>query len=316
MKLHQLKTLASIADTGSIRATARELGLSPAAVTKAVRELESDTHASLVIRSPSGITFTECGRALLVHARLVVGQLDRAQQELDTMQGAARGKLSIGITPWVALTFLPDAVNLFRRQMPDVQLEFFEGLLGLVIPRLRDGSLDFSIGKPPPAALHAEFVDKPLFSTSSAVVARRGHPKEACRSIRELQDEEWLLNWDPASRESIENSVFGRHGMAVPRVIHLSHSLVIAIGLIANTDMLSIFPWPLAEVSLAKESLRALPIRESVDETIVSVLSRHGVPFSPAAECFTDCLTQAIRNAERSNSPEQRRLFHSMELLI
>ena len=316
MKLHQLSTLAAIADTGSLRAAARSLDVSPAAVTKAVRELEADLHAPLVIRNTNGITFTEYGRALVVHARLVLGQLARAEAELDAMRGAAAGKLSIGVTPWVALTFLPATVLRFRERMPEVQLEFFEGLLAVVQPRLRDGTLDFSIGRPPPASPQSEFHHEPLFSTHSAVIARRGHPLANCRSLLELEDAEWVLNWDPASRESMADNLFLRRGMRVPRTIHLAHSFAILTGLIAHTDMLSICPWPLVELSMAKENLCALPLRETVDETTVSVTARRSSPPGPAGRCFLDCLHEVIDEGARSRDPDTRRLFHSIELLL
>lgn len=41
MKLHQLQALVAIADCGSIRAAARRMQVSQTAVTKALRELES-----------------------------------------------------------------------------------------------------------------------------------------------------------------------------------------------------------------------------------------------------------------------------------
>jgi molybdate transport repressor ModE-like protein len=316
MKLHQLSTLAAIAETGSIRAAARQLGLSPAAVTKSVRELETDLRAPLVIRGTSGVAFTEYGRALVVHARLVLGQLARAEAELEAMRGAAAGKLSVGVTPWLALTFLPETVNRFKQKMPDVQLEFFEGLLAVVQPRLRDGSLDFSIGRPPPASPQSEFHNVPLFSTHSAVVARRGHPLGECRTLHELQDAEWVLNWDPASRESMADNLFRKRGMKVPHTIHLAHSFAIVFGLLQQTDFLSIFPWPLVEVNIAKDNLRALPLREVVDETIVSITSRRGVPVSPAGACFIECLREVIDEGARSQDADRRRLFHSIELLF
>lgn len=316
MKLHQLSTLAAIADTGSLRAAARALGVSPAAVTKAVRELEADVRAPLVNRGTNGITFTEYGRSLVVHARLVLGQLARAEAELDAMRGAAAGKLSVGVTPWIALTFLPETVQRFHRRMPEVQLEFFEGLLAIVQPRLRDGTLDFSIGRPPPASPQGEFQNVPLFSTHAAVVARRGHPLADCRSILQLEDAEWVLNWDPASRESMADNLFRRRGMKVPHTIHLAHSFAILTSLLAHTDMLSICPWPLVELTMAKENLCALPLRETIDETIISVTSRRDAPPGPAGTCFLECLREVIDEGARSKHPEQRRLFHSIELLL
>jgi DNA-binding transcriptional LysR family regulator len=314
MKLHQLNTLAAIAEAGSIRAAARALDVSPAALTKAVRELEADLKVPLVVRSTAGITFTEFGQALVVHARLVRTQLARAQAEIEALRGAARGRLSIGVTPWIALTFLPDTVRRFHARMPDIQLELFEGLLAVVTPRLRDGSLDFSIGKPP-SGTHTEFHTQPLFSTASAVVARPGHPLAGSRALAALTDAEWLLNWDPGSADEIAAHMFTRRGVPVPRRIHLAHSLTIALGLLPRTDMLSVFPWPLVETALVKGALDALPLEESIEETQVVVPSRRDAPLTPVAECFLACLHEEIAEGARSRDPERRRLFHAIEFM-
>ncbi|HKT96008.1 MAG TPA: LysR substrate-binding domain-containing protein [Paraburkholderia sp.] len=316
MKFHQFRALVAMADTGSIRAAARALGISPAAATKAVRELEAEQQIALVTRNANGIAFTEAGQALLVHARAIVHQMSRAQDELDARRGHGGGKLSIGVTPWLALSFLPDAVTRFRERMPGMQLEFYEGLLNIVMPRLRDGTLDFSLGKPGLASLHAEFSQTPIFATESAVVVRKGHPLEHAQSLKELQDCEWLLNWDPASKEMITDDIFRRHGLPLPRTVHLAHSFVVAMGLIMNTDMASIFPWPLVETRFARDNLCALALQEEVDRTVVSVVARRGVPLSAASECFLACLKEAIHAGEASQDPERRRLYHSLELLI
>jgi LysR family transcriptional regulator, regulator of abg operon len=65
-----------------------------------------------------------------------------------------------------------------------------------------------------------------------------------------------------------------------------------------------------------KENLRALPLGEIVDETIVSIISRSGVPTSPAGVCFIDCLREVIDEGARSQDADSRRLFHSIELLF
>ncbi|WP_227747186.1 hypothetical protein [Paraburkholderia franconis] len=41
-------------------------------------------------------------------------------------------------------------------------------------------------------------------------------------------------------------------------------------------------------LNIAKENLRALLLREIVDETIVSITSRRGVPVSPAGACLSN----------------------------
>ena len=315
MKTHQLNVLVTIADTGSIRAAARTLDLSPAALTRTIRDLEADLHVPLVNRSATGITFTEYGRALVVHARLVVAQIAQAEAEIAAMRRAPAGKLTVGVTPWVALAFLSETTRCFLEQMPDVQLEFYEGLAGVVQPKLRDGTIDFVIGRLAPVTVQSEFRHVPLFVTHSTVVARRGHPAAHARSLAELTDATWLLPWDAGSRDSHAHILFRRYGLAEPKRIHYVHSLAIALAQLADSDMLSIFPWPLVESDMVRERVCALPIGDDLEETSIGIISRRGQPMSSVAECFVQCLRNVISDGVRSSDPDRRRLFHAIEVV-
>jgi LysR family transcriptional regulator, regulator of abg operon len=214
------------------------------------------------------------------------------------------------------MTFLADTVTRFCERMPDVRLEFFEGLLSIANPRLRDGSLDFFIGRPEPGAFGVEFQYRPLFSSTCALVAREGHPRANCHSLADLSDLDWVLTWDPLSENALVDNMFTRYNVPVPRKIHLTHSVSIAIALLKKTDMVSVFPWPLVEVSAAKEGLCAIPLREQLDDAMVSVISRTGHPASAASECFIECMIETIREGCESSLPETRHVLQSVELLI
>lgn len=312
MKVHQLKALVAVGDHGSIRAAARAVGLSPAAVTKAVRELEQDLNTLLITREAKGVVFTEAGRALLVHARLVAGQLARAQEEMDMLTGRQHAPLRIGIGAWIALACLGDVVNLFQQRMPAVRLEFFEGILTVSIPRLRDGTLDFCIGRACPPSMHGDFDHVPLFRTSSAVVARQGHPMAGSRSLAELRSAQWVLNWTPAD-EPLADDLFVRYLREHMPTVHVAHSFVIAMSLIRHTDMLGLMAWPLVEAVASRERLCVLPLAETLNEATTSLISRRGDPLSAAAWCFIECFNTVICSALNSDDPERRRMFQSLD---
>lgn len=314
MKVHQLKALVAIGEHGSIRAASRAAGLSPAAVTKAIRELEEDVHTLLITREAKGVTFTEAGRALLVHARLVVGQLARAEEEMAQLSGRGRAPLRIGVNSWIALTCLGDVVKLFQQRMPTVRLELMESVLSVSIPKLRDGTLDFCIGRAPAASAHDDFAHVPLFRTSSAVVGREGHPLAHARSLAELREAQWLLNSTPDDdAEDPQDDPFARYLRDCAPTIHVAHSTVIVISLLRSTDMLTLMPWPLVEAVAAREQLCVLPLTERLNEAIVSLISRRGDPMSAAARCFIECFNAVVYRALGSDDPARRRLFHSLD---
>jgi len=316
LKIHQLRALVATADAGSIRGAARLLNSSPAAITQSLQQFEADLKLQLVARTPSGVTLTQDGRTLLEHARLIVGHIARAHQAVDSMRGETRGRLSVAVTAWVAMTFLPETVARFRQRMPEVQLEFFEGLLAVATPRLRDGSLDIYVGRQVPGNASSEFSYRPLFSSMRAVVARQGHPCADRRSLADLLDLDWLVALDPQTEGVTPYKMFVQHDLPAPRSIHFLHSLSVAVAILQRTDMVSVFPWPLVELCASRDALCAIPVREQLDDSLVGIITRAGEPLDPAASCFSECLVEAIRDDAWTGTPHMRRIMHSVDVLI
>ncbi|MCW3482062.1 LysR substrate-binding domain-containing protein [Neisseriaceae bacterium JH1-16] len=317
MKLHQLQALVASAESGSIRGAARQLGISQAAVTRALRELEIAQQVPLLIRAPSGLGFTEYGRTLLVHARLVLKQLDQAQGELAQLKGQNAGRLSVGVTPWIMLTFLPEVVLRFREQMPEVQLELFESLMAVAQPLLRDGSMDFALGQLQPGPTSAEFASEALFDYQTAVLMRSGHPRLACRSIHDLLDLNWTLNYAPDGHDALMHEVFWRHGARLDETrIVRAHSLAMLELLIERAEMCT---WGPAILGLAPPflgRLQAAPLAETFTPRQLSIVRRRDATLSQAAQCFIDCLLQVIRRRARSAKTEDLQLFETVTLLV
>ena len=116
MKLQQLQAFVAAAHHRSLRAAARELGVTQPAVTHTIRELESALNAELMVRSVRGIELTACGLALLPRAEQLLGDMRRTVEAVEQVKGELAGKVSVGTMPSIALTALPHAVSSFRRE--------------------------------------------------------------------------------------------------------------------------------------------------------------------------------------------------------
>ncbi|CAB3636028.1 LysR family transcriptional regulator [Paraburkholderia rhynchosiae] len=316
MKNHQLRALVAIADAGSVRGAARTLGLSPSAITQALKDLEECLNAPLIKRASSGATLTEFGNTLLTHARLIVSQVERAHGALNEMRGEPGGKLSVAITPWIALCFLSEVFTQFRKRMPNVQLEIFEGFLSVANPRLRDGSAEVFVGRQAPDISSPEFNFRPLFSSGLTAVARQGHPLAESRSLADLIDADWLVSLDSDMECRLFKKMFYRNGLPEPRNVHFTHSLTVAASVLQRTDAVSIFPWPLAELCVARYKFCAFPVREELADSSIGIVSRSGHPLSAAANCLIEILLETIRNSDKTGTAEARRALQSTELLF
>ncbi|MGF6504684.1 LysR family transcriptional regulator [Paraburkholderia sp. 32] len=314
-RLEFFRALVAIADAGSIRAAAQMLGVPKSTIARYIHQLETCLHMQLIQRVGSGIVLTARGQTMLKHARAILGQGALALEDLRTMYEQRPGRLSFAMPAWMATAFLPDTLSRHRKRFPGTQLEIAEGYLALGVPRLRNGSITVLVCRAAPDGVGAEFDFRPLFTTRAGVVARQDHPCADRRSLAELRNQEWILNRAPG-RESYSANIFLRHGLPDPDAIHYVHSLPIAIELLQQTDMLSIFSWPAIELCARRHNLCVIPVKEEMDEQTFGIATLAGRPLDPAAAGFIECLIDSIRDSRQNGSRETRQMLRLVDLLI
>ncbi|MFC5695182.1 LysR family transcriptional regulator [Pseudomonas sp. GCM10022186] len=316
MKLHQLQALIAVADGGGIRAAARGLGLSQSAITRALRELEEEQGLPLLMRHAGGARLSEAGLVLLPHARQIASQLESAQRDLASLRGEVAARLCVGVTPWFGQTLLAAAVQAFRREMPAVRLELYEGLQAVSLPLLRSGVMHFALG--PAGVLPAqEFIHEPLARYRMKVVACEGHPSQAARSLAELLEQDWVMNFTQAGYDQVVQEVFGRHGHQVcPGRIVCAQSSAMLTSLIVNAGLLGYSPEPMLLCEPMRGRVRALELEETLADSDISLIRLRDQALDPAARCFIQCLQQALKACARSRNADDRRLADMLELLF
>ncbi|MFC4298715.1 MAG: LysR substrate-binding domain-containing protein [Castellaniella sp.] len=118
-----LRVFREAAERDSFAEAGRRLGLSPAAVSKNIAELEAHLGARLFQRTTRSKTLTEEGRIYLEH---VVRGLD-ALAEADEALGLARtdpgGVLRVSAPMTVTMTWLSTRIPDFLRRYPDLRLD-------------------------------------------------------------------------------------------------------------------------------------------------------------------------------------------------
>jgi molybdate transport repressor ModE-like protein len=284
MKNQQIKALVRIADTGSIRAAAREMNLSQSALTRAMRELEEDVGAELLTRSYRGVTFTPAGTALLQRARLILETIDRARDEVRQITGGSGGKVTIGITPVVATTLLPSIYGQFVQKMPEVNMKLTEGLLTGIIPDLLEGRLDFGVAIATQNELPQELIFNPLCNIECCAAGRAAHPLAGETEWAILCQGRWILNLTPGSSANYLLSWLDRHGLPRPKkVVHCTSTLLM-LEMMRRTDLIGFGPSLLLKDSMAAAGLTTFEITPKPPESSLGIIRVRGVPLTPAAQ--------------------------------
>jgi len=121
--LPHLQTFLVAARLRSFSAAARELGISPAAVSQSVRQLEERLHVVLFTRTTRTVALTDAGRRLLEGAGPGLGQALASLQEVSAQPGEAVGRLKLTVPEVVVPYVVTPALPAFRARHPRVEVE-------------------------------------------------------------------------------------------------------------------------------------------------------------------------------------------------
>jgi len=111
------------AELESFTAAARQAGLTPAAVSRAIGRLEERLQVRLFVRSTRKIRLTDGGRAYLAQCRQALNQLLEAERELSGQQAEPSGLLRISAPTTFGHFLLMPILTAFRERHPQVQVE-------------------------------------------------------------------------------------------------------------------------------------------------------------------------------------------------
>jgi LysR family transcriptional regulator of abg operon len=284
MRLPTMQALVLIEELGSIRAAAQAMNLTQPALTAAIQQLEAELKAPLLVRSRQGVSFTNFGQAFLRHAKLMVAQSRRAQDEIAQLRGHWEGTVRMAVSPAIGLGLLPQAMRQFAQQHPNVRVHCRDGLYPSISPVIRDGTLDFALTPVHRVDLESDLVAEPLYSSEVVIVASPSHPLSRATRLKQLQDCDWVLSSPSRGPGAIIEEAFQQENLAPPKVKMLCESfLALAAVVAASQDWMTTMPRILFENTAFRDQLCVLPIKDKLPSPLICTVRRHDLPLTPAA---------------------------------
>lgn len=136
-KLAALRTFRAVVEQQSFSRAARALGLSNAATSKHVRELEEVLGAQLLQRTTRRMSLTATGRSYYEHIVAALEALAEADRSARDQAATPRGTLRVAAPMTLGLTGVSSAIAAFSLTHPQVELEL--SLDDRVVDLVREG---------------------------------------------------------------------------------------------------------------------------------------------------------------------------------
>ena len=120
--ISQIIAFAKIAETGSLSGAARDLNLTPSAVSKSLSQLEERLGVLLVRRTTRSLSLTDQGFAFLNHAQVLLEEIERAAEETNRFRTELAGTLRITSSIAFGLSQLEPIIGRYMEAHPRVTI--------------------------------------------------------------------------------------------------------------------------------------------------------------------------------------------------
>jgi DNA-binding transcriptional LysR family regulator len=220
--LRSLRALVTVADQGSFRAAARELGYTQSAISHQIASLERSLGTSLFTR-PGGrgaTALTPAGSAVYRRARRVLGEVQTLAADVRTTVTGQREPLRIGTFQTATTELLPPALRTLREERPDVEVRLNEiRSRAPIYDQLADGQLDLAFVVNPEPDERIQSI--PLLDDPWVILTRRDSGLAAVETPTfDLLDGADIVAWNRSWRTQRELEEAWRRRAIAPHVIY------------------------------------------------------------------------------------------------
>src|SRR5690606_7093256 len=157
--IRQFRTALAAARLGSFAEVGRQIGLTQAAVSLQIKNLESELEVRLFERGPQSLTVTPDGRRVLDRLESLVSDYERLRTRPD---GVLRGTLHVGALVSALMGSFGSALAHIKRDYPELDLRLLAGQSAEFATMVAKGELDAAVVTEPPHAVPAGLMWTPF----------------------------------------------------------------------------------------------------------------------------------------------------------
>lgn len=294
-----------VARRGQLTGAASNLGVTAAALSKAIRRLEDELGLRLFERSGKGMPLTPFGESFVRRAHRMQAEHQDALRDAGDVRAGRAGLLRVGTTAAVFDTLVSPALADLQPRRPGMRVTLTVAGSDDMLEQTRHGSMDACV-VPVYETLPHGLTQVALGPDSMVAVAREGHAVHRQRrlTLDRLAAQPWVLPKSPSAARSRLEAAFTRAGVKPPdAAIEVDLGLSMALPLVRTTDLLAFVPQS-ALVTPGAKGVRRIDMSELRVPRTIGVFFRHDVHRSPLMSEFMqvlEALGTKLDRAKRSS---------------
>ncbi|MBS0883430.1 LysR family transcriptional regulator [Pantoea sp. JGM49] len=291
MDINKLAALRELAVRKTMTEVAKNLHLSPSAVSQQIAQLEEEVGIDLTERRGRGVELTIAGQRLVEHANRIFTELESARAEMSHLKKAVAGKIRVAAFPSVAAALMPATFGALKKSHPMLQIQFDELEPEESLTAIRGWQTDIALIddlNTPEGLLDAGIGIIPLMEDLFHVVLPPQHPLADKKRITfaELKDENWVIDTASMTYTDMLTKACVKAGF-MPNIVAKCKGFEVTIALVRGGCAIAILPELRAKMELEGALVRRVypEIRRKI-----FVVYRKSEKKSPSVKAFLTAL--------------------------
>ena len=181
METRLLRMFCAVARRGSLVAAARDLHLTPSAVSHGLKSLEHQVRCRLLDRVGKKVYLNQAGEQLLAQVEKPLAALNAAEESVKRLGKWGQSRLRIGASASACQYILPGVIKKLKKDFHNASIQIESGDSGEMVDLIVQNQIDMVLGLAPPDDTGLEV--RTLFKDELLFTFAPSHPWATARSI-------------------------------------------------------------------------------------------------------------------------------------
>jgi len=302
LKLRHLEIFLAVDQSGSLTAAAAQLHMTQPALSHWLSDIEDVVGQPLFLRNRR-MALTAEGEVLRQHAKRMLRDVHRTDDDLKAVQAGLKGRLHIG--SGLPRVLFPRSIVRLHESRPDIFVSVLEAPFASLLEMMANRQIDLIVGALGAQAMRSGFATESLIADDIHVVARSGHPCLAPGAELDwegLSRHPWILPPIGSDMRTVFDEFFAARGLRPPVPCAEAGSSIRAHLLAGDRPYLSILMG--SEVPLyGPLALESVPIDPPIRFPDIGAVW-DSERASPVVEYFLDVLRAEVTLVVRRAPPD------------
>jgi DNA-binding transcriptional LysR family regulator len=292
-----LDAFAAVAEYGTVGRAAAALHTTQPTVSRHIRRLERQLGQALFERHAQGMTLTVAGDALLSSARLILHEMDLAQDAMDGIRGLTRGSLRVGGVTAVTRGFLPQILADVTRRAPQLRIEVLEASEDRLDAALSQREVDVIFATEAPQGVETSRVGPYQFDDRVLPFCSAQNPLSANSrvTLQQLVEQTWALPRPGATPRLYFERLIRERDLQAPEIGLQTDSVDLIIQVVARSALLGWLPIQLLSAAIASGEIAVLDVPQLQWLRVFRPYRRAAGSFPPTAQFLIDAMAKHAR---------------------